>query len=465
VHERQEWVLRVDIADFFPSINFGRVFGLFKAYPFEYPKDVAALLAQICCYRNRLPQGAPTSPMISNFICRGLDSELRRVARSERCYYTRYADDICFSTQRREFPTSLALTDTSGILRAGATLENVITSHGFAIRPVKTRLVRRTQRQRVTGLVVNEGANVDRRYVRNLRNLLHIWGRYGEKDAAEAFFRTNPRLNWPPGKPAAAFAWTVQGRVQYVGAVKGWNSPVYRALAQTLQAVDPSYSPSTLKTLHGSTTARVYVEGATDVLHLKAAKAHFERKGEFADLRLELPADASAGGSSELLRFCEALAVTPQSVTCVCIFDRDEDKILRAAVGAGDMKDHGNNVIAVAIKPPPWRPAGEPLCIELLYEDSDLRRRDSADRRLYQRAEFNEKGRHTTESAYVTLPKHTGLIREEVLRGEDGASIGLTKQAFAQYVVNQEEGFGDVDFEGFRPTLELLAEAVARFGS
>ncbi len=61
-HKRQEWVLRIDLAGFFPSINFGRVRGLFLASPFYYPPDVAALLAQICCHENELPQGAPTSP-------------------------------------------------------------------------------------------------------------------------------------------------------------------------------------------------------------------------------------------------------------------------------------------------------------------------------------------------------------------------------------------------------------------
>jgi RNA-directed DNA polymerase len=103
-HQKQKWVLKVDLEDFFPSINFGRVRGMFMAFPFEYPPEVATLLAQLCCYRNQLPQGAPTSPIVSNFICRRLDVQLARIARDERCYYTRYADDICLSTNRKTFP-------------------------------------------------------------------------------------------------------------------------------------------------------------------------------------------------------------------------------------------------------------------------------------------------------------------------------------------------------------------------
>src|SRR5258708_2835890 len=93
-HERQQWVLKVDLRDFFPSINFGRVRGLFFAYPFDYPPDVATMLAQICCHRNQLPQGAPTSPIISNFICRGLDHDLAQLAREERCHSTRHPSNL-----------------------------------------------------------------------------------------------------------------------------------------------------------------------------------------------------------------------------------------------------------------------------------------------------------------------------------------------------------------------------------
>ena len=85
--QKQEWVLRVDLRHFFPSIHFGRVRGMFKAPPFEYSENVATLLAQICCFEGQLPQGAPTSPVISNLICRGMDKELAELARMERCFF------------------------------------------------------------------------------------------------------------------------------------------------------------------------------------------------------------------------------------------------------------------------------------------------------------------------------------------------------------------------------------------
>ena len=78
-HVARRWVFNVDLENFFPSINFGRVRGLFLAKPYGLPNQVATTLAQLCCYENQIPQGAPTSPVVSNMICRGLDYELAQL--------------------------------------------------------------------------------------------------------------------------------------------------------------------------------------------------------------------------------------------------------------------------------------------------------------------------------------------------------------------------------------------------
>jgi RNA-directed DNA polymerase len=173
IHVGQRWLLRVDLTDFFTSINFGRVRGLFLARPFSFPPEVATLVAHICCHKNHLPQGAPTSPLVSNLVCRRLDMQLGELAVTERCFYTRYCDDITFSTNRRTFPASLASSDpqTGGIV-AGSALNSTVSANGFAINPTKTRLRSYSQRQVVTGLVTNKFVNVPRAEVRSLRTLL-----------------------------------------------------------------------------------------------------------------------------------------------------------------------------------------------------------------------------------------------------------------------------------------------------
>lgn len=95
-HKKKNWVLNLDLENFFPSINFGRVRGMFMGKPYNLPASVATLLAQICCFNNELPQGAPTSPIVSNMICAKLDSQLQDLAWQHHCFYTRYADDITF---------------------------------------------------------------------------------------------------------------------------------------------------------------------------------------------------------------------------------------------------------------------------------------------------------------------------------------------------------------------------------
>ena len=107
-HVGKSYVLNIDLKDFFPSIHFGRVRGLFMAQPYGVGAPASRFLAQLCCSQGKLPQGAPTSPIVSNMICSKLDGDLQKLAKKYRCTYTRYADDITFSTTAKEFPEDLA---------------------------------------------------------------------------------------------------------------------------------------------------------------------------------------------------------------------------------------------------------------------------------------------------------------------------------------------------------------------
>ena len=104
----------MDLADFFPSLNFGRVRGFFlKDRDFELHEKVATVIAQIACFENQLPQGSPCSPAIADMVAHVLDVHLVRLAKKYRVTYSRYADDLTFSTNQRLFPGALA--------KAGAT--------------------------------------------------------------------------------------------------------------------------------------------------------------------------------------------------------------------------------------------------------------------------------------------------------------------------------------------------------
>ena len=168
MHRNKKYILNIDLKNFFDSFNFGRVRGFFiKDKDFTVSPEIATVIAQIACYQGKLPQGAPSSPIITNLITRILDYRIVKIAKKYRFTYSRYADDMTFSTNRELNSNKLrASKELDNFLTE---LEEVIISSGFEINPNKTRLSNNMQRQEVTGLVVNKKINVKREYIKNTR--------------------------------------------------------------------------------------------------------------------------------------------------------------------------------------------------------------------------------------------------------------------------------------------------------
>jgi RNA-directed DNA polymerase len=175
-HRHRRFVFNADLKDYFPSINFGRVRGFFiKDDSFALQPKVATLLAQIACFEDALPQGSPCSPIISNLIGHILDVHLVRLAARNGCIYSRYADDITFSTNKKNFPEAIATRTKAGSEQwtVGNELAHLISASGFVVNAAKTRMQYRTSRQEVTGLVVNQKVNVSADYRRKVRAMVH----------------------------------------------------------------------------------------------------------------------------------------------------------------------------------------------------------------------------------------------------------------------------------------------------
>jgi retron-type reverse transcriptase len=170
----------MDLEAFFPSITFPRIRSVF--HRLGYSPAVATILALLCteCPRRRveydgkpyhvatgprgLPQGACTSPALSNQVARRLDKRLGGLARKLDLTYTRYADDLTFSGDA-------SLESRVGYLLAR--IRHIAEAEGFTVNEEKSRVQRRNTAQRVTGLVVNDRPNVSRKEVRRLRAILH----------------------------------------------------------------------------------------------------------------------------------------------------------------------------------------------------------------------------------------------------------------------------------------------------
>lgn len=175
-HRRRRFVFNVDLQDFFGTINFGRVRGFFISDKnFALHPATATVLAQIACHENALPQGSPCSPVISNLVGHVLDIHLSKLAFKAGCTYTRYADDLTFSTNKPEFPARIAkqISEQPHKWEVGDELQEIITASGFKINAQKTRLQYRDSRQDVTGLVVNRKVNIRSEYRRAVRAMAH----------------------------------------------------------------------------------------------------------------------------------------------------------------------------------------------------------------------------------------------------------------------------------------------------
>lgn len=176
VHRNKKIVVNFDIKDFFPSINFGRIQGYFLLNRnYRLHKDVARLIAHISCHKGCLPQGAPTSPAISNMICHILDIKMLKLASEYRFNYSRYADDITISTNKSTISTDIILPSELATNKwiAGPRITEIFRESGFEINEKKTRLHNYNNRQEVTGLTVNKIINTRSSYRKKARAMFH----------------------------------------------------------------------------------------------------------------------------------------------------------------------------------------------------------------------------------------------------------------------------------------------------
>jgi RNA-directed DNA polymerase len=229
-HLHRRFVLNIDLQDFFGSIHFGRVKGIFTSPPYKCSEEVAIFLAQICCHDGKLPQGAPTSPIVSNMICVRMDKELRDLAFEFKCTYTRYADDITFSTNLSNFPEAIASIhpEHPEIIVLGERLLSLIQSNGFQINDRKIRLQHKSKHQEVTGLTVNQFPNVKRSYVREISSMLHAWDKFGLESAQKRYMEKRSKELQIPESKVPPLRKVLRGKINFLGMVKGKDDNIYR---------------------------------------------------------------------------------------------------------------------------------------------------------------------------------------------------------------------------------------------
>ena len=201
-------LITMDVENFFPSITFERVRGMYKN--FGYSGYIASLLAMLCTYCERmaidvggiikyvrtsariLPQGSPASPMITNIICKNLDYRLNGLAKKYELTYTRYADDMSFTYHGDESTLKL---------NQFLALTKIITKdEGFSIKASKTKILHPHNRQCLTGIVINhETIGVPKKWLKNLRAALHhlsLLKANNEPIPSSLIYEVKGKLSW-----------------------------------------------------------------------------------------------------------------------------------------------------------------------------------------------------------------------------------------------------------------------------
>ena len=452
--------MNVDLKDYFPSFNFGRVRGYFlKNRNFDLHPDIATLIAQIVCHDNSLPQGAPTSPIVSELITSILDQRLGRLSKRNHCTYSRYADDITFSTNQASFPEPIAdfSPETDGAWEAGKELIAIAKRSGFEINPKKTRMQLVESRQCTTGLVVNRKVNTPKQYYDAVRAMCN------------SLFKTGACHHPHTKKPASLSV--LKGKLEFVLAAKTYPKGLdsFTNLEMASKAPDGIPVPSHYKLyrsflayekFHANTRPLVICEGKTDNTYIRCAIASLSAK--FPLLQATTDADGSvhqaisffkhsdkhakllsiSGGAGELHKFVGKYGALLKGFHCggqqqpvIVIVDNDAAakpmwSVIKEQMGSKSVVDGSANYYHVKrnlfVVPIPI-PTGKSASIENLFDKATLATVNNGKK-------FNPQLKsHQTKTQYG-------------------------KEIFAKRVI--EANADEIDFSGFQPLLERLEEVL-----
>lgn len=402
-HLKARHVLRLDLKDFFPSIHFGRVRNLFESEPFNFSREISTTIAKICCYKGSLPQGAPTSPIISNMVCLRMDAQLTRLSKDNFCHYTRYADDITFSTNKEEFSKKIA--SSMEPLVISDKIVNIIEDNNyFKINYNKVNVRSNNDSKFITGIKVNSKLNVARKKYREVRAMLHAVRVHGHDKALEEHLAKYSRR-----KRSAAqtnFYNIIQGKIAFLGMVRGNFDPIVSKLKIQLEHIqeldDQKINKRIIEKAQSQLRdnyALILCEGKTDRIYLSFALKVLRNKGLFKDMNLLFyvwtATEGCSAGTEDLKKIPpKGLLDRYSKQPKIYIFDRDIKKpqnYVNKAKGHESPKYWGENTWSLLLHEPSFRSGyGRDISIEHFLTDDILFAPDEAGRRIYCCSQFDE---------------------------------------------------------------------------
>jgi len=201
-HIGKKIVIKMDVKDFFPSISFKRVLGMFISL--GHPRQVSLLLTKLVTHNGRLPIGAPTSPAIANIVSTRLDKRFSRLGDKMGFDYSRYADDITVSSNNSEINKLIPF------------FKEIMREEGFEINEAKMRILRKTGRQKITGIVVNEKPNITKKEIKKLRAVIYNCHHKDIKQEVAKWAKKEKHLNNPYAYTLSEFKFSLLGKIHFV---------------------------------------------------------------------------------------------------------------------------------------------------------------------------------------------------------------------------------------------------------
>ncbi len=450
-HTKKRYVLNIDLKDFFPSFNFGRVRGFFiKNNHFQLDSDVATILAQIACHDNELPQGSPCSPVISNLIAHILDVRMVHVAKKNHCTYSRYADDITFSTSQKTFPSDIA-NYVSDKWIVSDYVKTKVERCGFEINESKTRMQHKDRRQSVTGLIANRKVNVRKEYYKNARAMLFHFittGNYFTKSMI------NP-LDTGEEKVILNDLNILDGIVSHIVYTKSFNKdredrPVM--LNRSFYKLIERYQY--LKYFGLSDKPLIVTEGKTDIGHLKFALMKLHKR---------YPSLVTENGGNYAFQLS---------------FLKHNKKFMGITGGSGDLNRVISSYDDIVAKIPAWAP----LNPVILFVDNDSGIKSIAktiNNKFKKNVSVSEDDDFTylTKNMYLVKTPHVEGLTETCIEDFyarrwlevklDGKKFNKTnkntpdsysKEIFLKAII--AKNYNSISFDNFKPILERLEKVL-----
>lgn len=458
IHRNKRYVVNLDIENFFGTFHFGRIVGFFeKNRYFRLPHEVAITIAQITCYNGTLPQGAPSSPIITNYICQVLDRRLLLLAREYRLDYTRYADDITFSTNDIHFTDKYR-----AFLDA---VDTEIQRAGFRINSKKTRLLFESSRQEVTGLTVNKKINSNKQFRKETRAMAYHMYANGEFSIAGD----------------SGTLEQLEGRFSFIDQIEHYNNSLSgnKKNYHNLSGCEREYQKFLFyKYFFANQRPLILTEGKTDVRYLKAALRNLYneyptliKKNEDGSFQFEVSFFKRSRRWEYFFGLSSDGADTLGNI-CQCYFSKRN-------TGLPQVFDYMKNISG--------RQPQHPVIFLL---DNEMKSDKPLKKFLQKQRITDEKRRQLVARLYIQIMDGTNLFLvtnplangdeesaieilfpEEVLLHEiDGKKFSLEndydtatyygKELFSKYI---EANYESLDFSGFRPLLNALAAAVETY--